>query len=126
MRGSQGLQETNQIKLDCFVAKPPRNDRTGLYVTVLYNISMYYFYLFECRDGSFYAGSTKDLEEREKKHNSGKGAIYTRTHGGGKIIYFEKFATWGEALRREAEVKKWRRSKKLTLINESRMPSDDN
>jgi putative endonuclease len=76
---------------------------------------MYYFYIFHCNDGTLYCGSAIDLEKREKLHNSGKGAKYTRNHGGGKIIYSEKFEKQGDALRREAEVKKWRRDKKLLL-----------
>lgn len=77
---------------------------------------MYYFYIFECKDKTLYCGSTKNLKDREEKHNSGKGAKYTRSRGGGKIVYSEKFATLSKALKREAEVKKWPRQKKLVLI----------
>jgi predicted GIY-YIG superfamily endonuclease len=40
----------------------------------------------------------------------------TRSHGGGKIVYFEAYDTIGNAMRREIEVKKWPRAKKLALI----------
>ena len=78
---------------------------------------MFYFYLFLCADGTLYSGSTKNLIDREKLHNSGKGSKYVRAHGGGKIIYSEKFKTIGDALRREAEVKKWPKVKKQGLVN---------
>ncbi len=78
---------------------------------------MFYFYLFRCKDGTLYSGSTKNLAEREKLHNSGRGSKYVKARGGGKIIYSEKFKTVGEALRREAEVKKWPRDKKINLVN---------
>lgn len=77
---------------------------------------MFYFYILKCKDGTFYCGSTKDLENRSKLHNSGKGSIYVRTHGGGKIIYSEKFKSQGDAMRREIEVKKWTRQKKNALV----------
>ena len=77
---------------------------------------MFYFYLFRCKDGTLYAGSTKDLKARELAHNQGKGAKYTHSRGGGKIVYFERFKTWGETLKREAQIKKWPRVKKLELI----------
>lgn len=81
-----------------------------------YNSNMHYFYLFRCKDGSLYSGYTTDIKRREALHNSGKGAAYTRSRGGGSMVYFEKFRTPGRALRREAEVKKWPREKKLALI----------
>jgi len=77
---------------------------------------MFYFYVLKCKDGSLYCGSAKDLKGREAMHNSGKGSAYVRSRGGGKIAYFERFKSWGKALRREAEIKKWPRAKKLILI----------
>jgi len=77
---------------------------------------MSYFYILKCKDGTLYCGSAKDLKQREQKHNSGKGSKYVIAHGGGKIVYSEKFRSWGKTLKREAEVKKLPRSKKLALI----------
>jgi len=77
---------------------------------------MSYFYVLKCRDGSLYCGSAKNLDDRERVHNSGKGSAYVRSRGGGKIVYSEKFRSWGKALKREAEVKKFSRVKKLLLI----------
>ncbi len=77
---------------------------------------MFYFYILKCKDGTLYSGSTNDLKAREQKHNSGKGSKYVTAHGGGKIVYHEKFRTWGKTLKREATVKKLSRIKKLSLI----------
>ncbi|MDF2903403.1 MAG: nuclease superfamily protein, partial [Bacillus sp. (in: firmicutes)] len=41
----------------------------------------HYFYVLECRDGSFYGGYTNHLERRIMQHNEGKGAKYTRGRG---------------------------------------------
>ena len=51
-------------------------------------------------------------------HNSGKGAKYTRAHLPVKIIYQEEFATLSEALKREAQVKKFPKSQKEQLVNQ--------
>ena len=80
---------------------------------------MFYFYILECKDGSLYCGSAKDLEARVKKHNSGKGSKYVWSRGGGVVIYFEKFRSLSKALKREAEIKKWPRNKKLRLVKNS-------
>jgi putative endonuclease len=80
---------------------------------------MFYFYIFKCKDGSLYSGSTKNLKQREETHNCGKGSKYVFAHGGGKIVYHEKFRSWSKTLKREAEIKKWSRIKKLNLIKNS-------
>ena len=76
----------------------------------------YYFYILKCRDQTLYCGITKDLNQRQRVHNSGHGSKYVRAHGGGRIKYSEIYKTIGEALRREIEVKKWPRVKKLELL----------
>ncbi len=77
---------------------------------------MFYIYLLQCKDDSLYCGTAKNIKVREKLHNSGQGSKYVRSRGGGKIVYTEKFPTINLALRREAEIKKWPRAKKLLLI----------
>jgi putative endonuclease len=76
----------------------------------------FYFYLARCGDDSLYAGSCHDLREREKKHNDGTGAKYTRSRLPITIVYSEEFATWSEALKREAEVKRWKKDRKEELV----------
>jgi len=58
-----------------------------------------------------------DAAEREKKHNDGTGAKYTRSKGPVKIIYTEEFETLSEARKREAEVKKWAKEQKEHLLH---------
>lgn len=81
---------------------------------------MHYFYILQCKDKTLYCGYTKDLIKREKDHNAGLGSKYVRAHGGGKIVYSEKFKLLSDALKREAEVKKWARTRKLELIQSSK------
>ncbi len=67
-----------------------------------------------------YCGITPDLKKREEAHNSGKGSAYVRSRGGGKIVYYELLKNKSLALKREAEVKEWRRLQKLHLIKSQR------
>lgn len=74
------------------------------------------FYLARCADGSLYAGTCVDVAARERKHNDGSGAKYTRSRRPITIVYTETFATLGEARRREAAVKRWNKAQKEALI----------
>jgi putative endonuclease len=74
-------------------------------------------YLLRCRDGSLYTGATNRLEERVRCHNRGKGAAYTRSRLPVVLVFSERVAARGEALRREAAIKRLSRAKKLALIS---------
>lgn len=78
--------------------------------------SVNYTYILRCSDNTFYTGWTNHLEERVKAHNAGRGAKYTRSRTPVELIYYEAFATKQEAMRREAEIKKYSRRKKEGLI----------
>lgn len=77
---------------------------------------MNYTYILCCKDGSFYTGWTNDLEKRLKSHNEGKGAKYTKPRRPVTLVYYEKFETKEEAMRREYEIKQMTRHKKEELI----------
>jgi len=77
----------------------------------------YFIYILECSDGTLYIGYTNDLKKRLKAHNESKtGARYTKARRPVTLKYFEKFKTLNEALKREIELKKYTRKKKLELI----------
>ena len=81
---------------------------------------MFYVYILECADGSFYVGCTNNLEKRLKQHNNSKwGAHYTKIRRPVILRYTEKFKTLKEARQRETKVKGWDRNKKLALINQT-------
>ena len=77
---------------------------------------MWFVYILLCLDGSYYIGSTNNIAKRFKNHLAGRGAKYTKSHKPKRLVYQEKFATKSEALKREAELKKWPRHKKDALI----------
>lgn len=74
-----------------------------------------FIYILQCADGTLYTGWTTDLENRVKAHNSGSGAKYTRGRGPVRLLYSEAFETKGEALKREKEIQKMTRARKMKL-----------
>lgn len=76
-----------------------------------------YMYILLCNDGSYYTGSTNDLERRMAEHFSGNGANHTKKHPPVKLLYYEEFQRIDEAFYREKQVQGWSRKKKEALIN---------
>ena len=77
-----------------------------------------YVYILLCSDGSYYTGSTNNLELRLQQHFSGEGSNYTQKHRPIKLLYFEEFSEMAEAFYREKQIQGWSRKKKEALIKE--------
>lgn len=75
-------------------------------------------YILRCGDGSLYTGSTNRLEARVALHAAGKGAKYTRSRLPVELVWSGSESGRGAALSREAEIKKWNRSRKLKFIQQ--------
>lgn len=72
----------------------------------------HFFYVLECKDGSYYAGYTNDLERRLRVHNEGKGAKYTRARLPVHYVHQEAYETKREAMQAEYHFKRLNRSQK--------------
>jgi predicted GIY-YIG superfamily endonuclease len=79
----------------------------------------WYVYMLRCADASLYTGVATDVEARVLKHNSGKGAKYTRSRLPVVLAYQEAAADRSAALRREAQIKRLRLADKQRLLAES-------
>ncbi|UPG88725.1 GIY-YIG nuclease family protein [Luteibacter aegosomaticola] len=79
---------------------------------------MWYVYLIECRNGSWYAGITNDLDARYAAHVAGKGARYTRANPPVKLLGARPFPDRSAASRAEYEIKRLPRAKKLAWLTE--------
>ncbi|MFA6502814.1 MAG: GIY-YIG nuclease family protein [Candidatus Paceibacterota bacterium] len=77
---------------------------------------MYFVYLLECADGSLYTGITTDVARRLREHKEGIGSHFTRAKGARRIVYTEEQPSRSAAQKREAEIKKLPRAKKLALL----------
>jgi putative endonuclease len=76
----------------------------------------FYVYILLCMDGSFYTGYTKDLAERTRQHENGKGARYTKSHPPQKVAYVELFNSRSSAMKREKAIKKLSHQQKHELV----------
>ena len=77
-----------------------------------------FVYMVECADKTLYTGWTTDVDRRLKAHNAGRGAKYTRERGPVRLVYVEEMPNRRAAMKRELEIKRMRRAKKLNLIAE--------
>jgi len=73
-------------------------------------------YILECSDGSYYTGSTWDLERRLWEHQNGLGARHTAKRLPVRLIYFEECDRIDDAYYREKQVQGWSHKKKEALI----------
>jgi putative endonuclease len=72
-------------------------------------------YILRCRDDSLYTGVTNDLGRRLDSHQRGSASRYTRARLPVTLVHDEPAASRGDALRREASIKRLSRADKLAL-----------
>jgi len=77
---------------------------------------MYFVYIIECKDKSLYTGITNDLDRRFSEHKNGTGGHYTSSKEVVRIVYTEQHPDRSSALKREAQIKGWKKEKKLALF----------
>lgn len=73
-------------------------------------------YILECVDGSYYVGSTNDLQRRLLEHQEGRAARYTTRRLPVKLVFSEEYNHVAEAFKREKQVQNWSRAKREALI----------
>jgi putative endonuclease len=83
-------------------------------------VKVWYVYILECQDSSLYTGITNNLQRRLQEHQQGKGGCYTRSFGAKRLVYREGHPDRSQALKREAQIKGWPRSRKQALIKGER------
>ena len=76
-------------------------------------------YAVRCRDGSIYTGIATDLDRRIRTHNSGKGGAYTRSRKPVRLIFQEAHPSRSSALQREAQIKRWSRTRKIAWFRDA-------
>ncbi len=78
-----------------------------------------FVYMVQCADNTLYTGWTTNVDRRLQTHNAGRGAKYTRERGPVRLVYVEEMPNRRAAMKRELEIKRMRRAKKLALIAEA-------
>ena len=77
----------------------------------------FYVYILSSRSRNLYIGMTNNLRARTAQHRTCPTGTHTAHYIIHRLIYFERFQYVRSAIARETELKKWTRTKKLTLIN---------
>ena len=79
-------------------------------------MKQYYVYIMTSSSGTLYAGTTNNLKRRvyEHKHKLIEG--FTQKYNVTRLVYFEETGDVSAAVAREKQIKGWRRSKKIALI----------
>jgi len=75
----------------------------------------WFLYILECRTKELYVGIAQDVEKRLDLHNKGRACRYTKFRCPVTLVHEEICGDYAEARKREKEVKKYSRSKKLAL-----------
>lgn len=76
----------------------------------------FWVYIVASRSGTLYIGATNDLYKRVQDHKLGKIAGFSKKYHCNRLVYFEEYAYIQTAIAREKQLKGWRRSKKIALI----------
>jgi putative endonuclease len=65
--------------------------------------------------GTYYVGSTNDIERRIRQHNSGY-SFYTRSKRPWKLCYTDAFDSLSDARKRENQIKSWKKRKAIEKL----------
>jgi len=76
----------------------------------------YWLYLLECEGGVYYAGIALDVEQRFFQHVLGRGARFTRARPPLRVLAAREYASKGDALRAELQLKALPRADKLAFF----------
>ncbi|MDO9576846.1 MAG: GIY-YIG nuclease family protein [Candidatus Cloacimonadales bacterium] len=77
----------------------------------------YWVYILKCSDGSYYTGSTSEIETRLSEHQNGSINGYTSKCLPVKLVFSDYFENAYDAVSAERQIKGWTRAKKEALIN---------
>ena len=78
--------------------------------------SGFVYILASKRNGTLYIGVTSDLPKRMEQHVKGEGLVFVRKYGVNQLVYFEEYQLYVDAIRRETNLKRWKRVWKIELI----------
>lgn len=76
----------------------------------------YYTYIMASRSRVLYVGMTNNLERRVYEHKTGCTDGFTKRYNVSRLVWYEAFDRPQDAIAREKQLKGWRRSKKVALI----------
>ena len=87
---------------------------------------IWFVYILECKDGSYYTGVTNNLEKRMKTHALGKGSKYVAKKGFEQLLVSKECLDKSDACKCEWQIKQLPRNEKLNWFNVNNIENSDN
>jgi predicted GIY-YIG superfamily endonuclease len=75
-----------------------------------------WLYILRLKSHNLYIGATTDLKQRYQDHLNGRACRTTKLDPPLKIVYSESLPTFSDARKRDAQIKRWTRSKKEAFV----------
>ena len=88
-------------------------------------MSAYIYIMTNKKDGTLYIGVTSDLIKRVYEHKEGFVESFTQKYNLKYLVYFEIFEDITEAIKREKQLKNWKRAWKIELIEKENISWED-
>ncbi|MBI3933374.1 MAG: GIY-YIG nuclease family protein [Acidobacteria bacterium] len=85
----------------------------------------YYVYILTNRSRNLYTGVTNNISRRVGEHRESDVLGFTKRYRIHRLVYVEAHASIRTAIAREKQIKRWRREKKMALIEASNPAWDD-
>ena len=83
---------------------------------------MYYVYMLASgRHGTLYIGVTNSIRARLEQHRAGNGSIFVAKYKVDRLVHLESYEHPEDAIRREKQLKNWKRQWKIQLIEEENL-----
>ena len=87
--------------------------------------SGFVYILASKRNGTLYTGVTSNIPQRMRAHREGHGSEFVRKYNVNRLVWFEEHPLYVSAIRRETNIKRWKRAWKLALIEKTNPNWDD-
>ena len=68
------------------------------------------------KKGTLYTGITSNLPARMEQHQRGVGSAFVKKYDVKRLVYLEEYPLYTDAIRRETNLKRWKRAWKIALI----------
>jgi putative endonuclease len=85
----------------------------------------YFVYIMSSRSGTLYIGMTNSIYRRALQHKHGEIEGFSNKYRCNRLVYYESFGDVYRAIGREKQLKGWRRSKKIALIESKNLRWED-
>ncbi len=85
----------------------------------------YVYILCNKRNGTLYTGITSDLVKRVYEHKHGLADGFTKKYNVHHLVWYEVHEFWESAIKREKQIKRWKRAWKIRLIETNNPLWDD-